>query len=72
LTHRRPYARRMKLKKWFERLGCRNRIVARFGGAVLKKNPDGKWLLEGGSPGDRIAAREWISLFLHEAVLRNG
>ena len=33
---------------------------------------DGKFVLKGGSKEDRLAAHEWMSLFWHEAVLRDG
>ncbi len=41
--------------------------VASFGGADLLRHRDGRWELCGGSPGDHAAAREWCSLFEHEA-----
>ena len=31
----------------------------------------GGYTLTGGSPGDQGDAREWISLFMHEAVIEN-
>ncbi len=43
--------------------------MARFGEARLVKKFDGKIELIGGSSEDRTAAKEWISLFLHEAVI---
>jgi hypothetical protein len=45
------------------------RIVASFGDAELVKHFSGRYELHGGSPNDHGAAREWISLFLHEAVV---
>jgi hypothetical protein len=36
----------------------------------LIKYLDGKLVLKGGSKEDRIAAREWISIFLNDAVVR--
>ncbi len=42
--------------------------LAVFGDARLVKHLDGKFKLSGGSPDDRRAAREWCSLFLHEAA----
>jgi hypothetical protein len=42
---------------------------SRFGNAKLVKKLSGKVVLLGGSRDDRRAAREWCSLFLHEAVL---
>jgi hypothetical protein len=47
-------------------------VIARFGQAVLIKQFDGTWQLKGGSEEDRLSAREWISLFMHEAVLQRG
>jgi hypothetical protein len=45
------------------------KLIARFGQAALIKQPDGTWQLKGGSREDRLSAREWISLFQHEAVV---
>jgi hypothetical protein len=44
--------------------------IAFFGEARLIKFLDGKLELKDGSKDDRIAAHEWISLFMHEAVVR--
>ncbi len=44
-------------------------VVAHFGAARLVKRLDSKFELRGGTKEDTAAAREWISLFLHEAVL---
>jgi CheY-like chemotaxis protein len=43
-------------------------IVASFGVAVLIRHHDGSWELQGGSPRDHASAREWCSLFQHEAT----
>ena len=43
-----------------------------MGGARLIKYLDGKLVLKGGSKDDRIAVREWISLFWHEAVVKEN
>jgi hypothetical protein len=45
-------------------------VVATFGSARLVVNQKGKMEIQGGSRTDFIAAREWISLFMHEAVPR--
>ncbi len=45
-----------------------NEIVATFGAAELVRHRDGRWELRGGSPADHAAAREWSSLFQHEAT----
>ncbi len=47
-------------------------VMASWGEARLIKYLDGKLVLKGGSKEDRIAAREWISKFLNNAVLREG
>jgi len=52
---------------WFTR--DEQETLASFGNARLVKNHDGKIELLGGSLDDRRAAREWCSLFLHQAVL---
>jgi hypothetical protein len=44
-------------------------IIAVFGAAQLVKHGDGRYELRGGSAADHRDAREWISLFLHEAVV---
>jgi hypothetical protein len=43
-------------------------VIARFGGAELVRDQQGRVELRGGAPSDHTAAREWISLFMHEAV----
>lgn len=43
-------------------------VVTTFGAAKLVYLPDGRIELQGGQPEDRTAAKEWISLFMHEAV----
>jgi hypothetical protein len=47
-------------------------VTASWGEARLIKYLDGKLVLKGGSKEDRIAAREWISMFLNDAVVREG
>jgi len=49
-------------------------VIATFGRARLVKKPDARYELVGGSMEDHLQAREWISLFMHEAVffLRRG
>jgi hypothetical protein len=43
--------------------------IATFGDARLVKQLNGKIELHGGSPENRTEAKEWVSLFLHEAVI---
>ena len=45
-------------------------VIASWGGAKLVKYLDGKLELKGGSKEDQAEAREWMSLFWHEAVVR--
>jgi hypothetical protein len=45
-------------------------VIAAWGEANLVKHWDGGLELRGGSRNDHIAAREWLSLFWHEAVVR--
>ena len=47
----------------------KGKIVASFGAANLIRHRDGRWEISGGSPKDHAAAREWCSLFQHEATL---
>jgi len=44
-------------------------VVAYFGRAKLVKRLDCKFELCGGTREDHFAAREWVSMFMHEAVL---
>jgi|HubBroStandDraft_4_1064222.scaffolds.fasta_scaffold559111_2 hypothetical protein len=62
----------MKIEIHDEKLARGAEVIARFGNAILVRQPDGSWQLKGGSMEDRLSAREWISLFLHEAVVRCG
>jgi hypothetical protein len=50
----------------------RGTVIARFGEASLIKKPEGSHVLAGGSRNDRSEAREWISLFMHEVVVRDS
>jgi hypothetical protein len=45
-------------------------VVASWGGAKLIKHLDGKLELKGGSKEERGEAREWMSMFWHEAVVK--
>ncbi len=59
-------AMKMKLFPPFKDEG---EVVAAWGQAELVKYLDGKVELKGGSKEDRLAAREWMSLFWHEALV---
>jgi len=45
------------------------KLIAAFGQARLVQTGIGKYELHGGSSDDRQQAQEWISLFMHEAVV---
>jgi len=45
-------------------------LITTFGRARLVSLPDGTVELRGGQAQDRTSAKEWISLFMHEAVPR--
>ncbi len=47
-------------------------LIATFGAAALIKTVEGGYALAGGSTEDRSEAQEWISLFMHEAVIRDN
>lgn len=55
--------------KFFPEFKDEGEVIAAFGDAKLIRFLDGKLELRGGSKDDRIAAREWMSLFWHEAVV---
>jgi hypothetical protein len=46
------------------------KLIATFGKARLVGLADGSMELRGGHQQDQTAAKEWISLFMHEAVPR--
>ena len=46
------------------------KVIATFGRATLVKTLDDRYELRGGSREDRITAYEWISLFMHQVVVR--
>ena len=58
---------KMILCNWFK--ASADKTLARFGQARLIQKPTGKIELVGGTVADRIAAKEWVSLFLHEATV---
>jgi len=49
----------------------RERLITTFGHAKLVRLADGSAELRGGHTQDHTSAKEWISLFMHEAVLRS-
>jgi hypothetical protein len=62
----------MNMNTLFSRFKDDGEVLAYFGQARLIKYLDGRLELRGGSKDDRAEAREWISLFFHEAVVREG
>jgi len=62
----------MKLQSCDETQARGQEVIARFGKAALIRQPNGTWQVKGGSAEDRHSAREWISLFMHEAVVNHG
>jgi hypothetical protein len=61
----------MKLK-FFPPYKDRGKVVTHFGQARLIKCLDSTMELQGGSVQDQAEAREWMPLFWHEAVVREG
>ena len=59
----------MKIRHLFPEIGNDGEVIAYFGDARLVKTLDCKYELRGGSNEDRASAQEWISMFMHEAVL---
>jgi hypothetical protein len=49
---------------------AKDKVVASFGAARLVQTGEGYYELRGGSAEDHTLAKEWISLFMHEAVPR--
>ncbi len=60
----------MKMRDYLPDLRDRVEVIATFGQAQLVRTLDLKYELRGGTKDDRIAAREWISLFFHDAAVR--
>ncbi len=59
---------RMKPSLFARLLRKERQTVASFGAADLIRHRDGHWELRGGPPTDHAAAREWCSLFEHDAT----
>ncbi len=56
--------------KFFPPYEDEGEVVATWGQAQLIRYLDGKLELRGGSDQDRTEAKEWLSLFWHEAVVK--
>jgi hypothetical protein len=61
----------MRFKNFFPEFKREGEVIAIFGQARLVKTVDFKYELRGGSDEDRAEAREWISMFMHDVVIRN-
>jgi hypothetical protein len=60
----------MKLKSLLNRIRHnQGKVIINFGGAQLWQKREGGFELRGGSRSERQAAREWASLFKHEAAV---
>ncbi len=62
----------MKIRNYLPLFQDNGEVIAGFGQARLLKFMDGKYELRGGSKDDRTAAHEWISMFFHDVVVREG
>jgi hypothetical protein len=60
----------MRMRNFFPDHKDEGEVIAVWGGAKLVKYQDGKLELKGGSQEEHAEAREWLSLFWHEAVVR--
>ncbi len=58
--------------RFFPQFKDEGTVIAIFGEAKLIKFLDGRYELQGGSKEDRLAAREWISMFCHAVVVRES
>lgn len=68
LSYPQPYTPSMKLNLLARIKQNDTELIASFGTARLVRQLNGKFQLLGGSAADRTEAKEWCSLFLHEAV----
>jgi hypothetical protein len=59
----------MKTLAEITRSGIAGELIIQFGTAQLVRLTGGRFELRGGTPADLTAAKEWTSLFLHEACL---
>lgn len=66
-----PLRHSARMKTLVNRLSERyqTNLIARFGRARLVERPDGRAELRNASESERTEAKEWISLFMHEAIL---
>ena len=57
------------MKTMFNNKSLTEKVIANFGQAQLIRHFNGRFELRGGNRHDHGEAREWISMFLHEAIL---
>jgi hypothetical protein len=62
----------MKLKTLSDRTETNEQVIALFGRGKLIKRSHSRFELIGGEQSDLTDAKQWISLFLHEAILINA
>jgi len=62
----------MQTKNVFPDRKVEGEVIAAWGEAKLIKHLDGRLELRGGSKEEVQEAREWLSLFWHEAVVGEG
>lgn len=72
MSHLRNKMGRMKNRIAAIKSARNENIITTFGHARLVRLADGATELRGGRPADQTIAKEWISLFMHEAVLRTA
>ena len=48
---------------------AQDNLIANFGGARLMRKFNGACYLIGGNDADRADAKEWVSMFMHEASI---
>jgi hypothetical protein len=65
-----PIGTDVGFRNYFPEFKDDGEVIASFGDASLIRFLDGKTELRGGSKEDRTAAREWMSMFWHEAFVR--
>ena len=59
----------MKLNLAMPRLFSEANLIATFGTARLMRKFNGDYYILGGSPADHGEAKEWVSMFMHEASI---
>ena len=67
---RHTYPHMKSWMRWCRSLVGADRVIVTLGSAVLLCSPEGEYRLVGGTEDDRLAVREWVRLFHHEAVWR--